>query len=168
MYKIIGADGKEYGPIAAEQLRQWIIEGRANAQTRVLAEGATEWKALGEIPELAAMIAPPSFSAMPAPGPISIQPVAGPTGTNPLAVTGMVLGIVSVMFSCCCWGVPWNIAGIICSAIALSQIKSNPNQQGREMAIAGLILSILGIALAVVLGVLLSTGEILHRLQRNF
>jgi hypothetical protein len=36
------------------------------------------------------------------------------------------------------------------------------------MAIAGLILSILGIALAVVLGVLLSTGEILHRLQRNF
>jgi len=40
MYKIIGADGKEYGPIPAEQLREWIAEGRANAQTKVLPEGA--------------------------------------------------------------------------------------------------------------------------------
>ena len=28
MYKIIGQDGKEYGPITAEQLRQWISENR--------------------------------------------------------------------------------------------------------------------------------------------
>ena len=28
MYKIIGADGKEYGPISAEQLRQWLNEDR--------------------------------------------------------------------------------------------------------------------------------------------
>jgi hypothetical protein len=39
MYKIIGADGKEYGPITADQLRAWIVEGRANAQTKVLMEG---------------------------------------------------------------------------------------------------------------------------------
>ncbi len=60
MYKIIGADGKEYGPITAEQVRQWVAEGRANAQTKVLPEGATEWRALGEFPELAtaASIAP--------------------------------------------------------------------------------------------------------------
>jgi hypothetical protein len=54
MYKIIGADGKEYGPITAEQLKQWLAEGRVNSQTRVLAEGATDWKPLSEIPELAA------------------------------------------------------------------------------------------------------------------
>ena len=28
MYKIIGGDQKEYGPIGAEQIRQWIAEGR--------------------------------------------------------------------------------------------------------------------------------------------
>lgn len=54
MYRIIGADGKEYGPITAEQVRQWVAEGRANAQTKVLPEGATEWRALAEFPELAA------------------------------------------------------------------------------------------------------------------
>ena len=39
MYKIIGADGKEYGPIAADALKKWIAEGRVNAQTKILPEG---------------------------------------------------------------------------------------------------------------------------------
>jgi amino acid transporter len=177
MYKIIGADGKEYGPIAAEQLRQWIIEGRANGQTKVLAEGATEWKALREIPELATMLpGGPSTQPSPAPGPISLPqapatisyaPVSGQSTTNPLAVTGMVLGIVSMVFSCCCYGLPWNLGGIICSSIALSQLKNNPNQQGRGMAIAGLILSIVATILAVVLAILVGTTQILQQLQKN-
>src|SRR5258708_7381972 len=54
MYKIIGADCREYGPVTVEQIQQWIREGRANAQTKVQAEGTTEWKALGELPEFSA------------------------------------------------------------------------------------------------------------------
>jgi hypothetical protein len=53
MYKIIGADGREYGPVTADQLRQWIRDGRANAQTKAQAEGATDWKTLAELPEFA-------------------------------------------------------------------------------------------------------------------
>lgn len=56
MYKIIGADGKEYGPITADILKKWIADGRANAQTRVQLEGTTEWRTLGEFPELAAAV----------------------------------------------------------------------------------------------------------------
>ncbi len=51
MYKIIGADSREYGPVTADQLRQWIAEGRANAQTRVQLEGNAEWKTVAELPE---------------------------------------------------------------------------------------------------------------------
>jgi len=66
MYKIIGADGKEYGPVSADQLRQWLNEGRVNKETRVLAEGSTDWKTLGETPELAAVLpTPPSLTARP-------------------------------------------------------------------------------------------------------
>ena len=50
MYKIIGADQKEYGPVSAEQLRAWLVEGRVNALTRILPEGTTEWKVLGDLP----------------------------------------------------------------------------------------------------------------------
>jgi hypothetical protein len=78
MYRIIGADGKEYGPISAEQLRQWITEGRVNAQTRVLAEGATEWKTVAETPEFAA--------AAPSPRPLPPPPTMTPL---PSATAGM-------------------------------------------------------------------------------
>ena len=40
MYTIVGADGREYGPATADQVRRWIAEGRANAQTRVRVEGS--------------------------------------------------------------------------------------------------------------------------------
>jgi hypothetical protein len=80
MYKIIGADGKEYGPITAEQLRQWVAEGRANAQTKVLPEGSTEWKTLAEVPELAgaATIAPRPQPAYQPGGVAATDQVNGP------------------------------------------------------------------------------------------
>jgi hypothetical protein len=86
MYKIIGADGKEYGPVTADQLRQWISEGRANAQTRVLPEGATEWKPLGEIPEFGSAPKAPSAFVYTPPG------AAGP---NPATrVSGPAVGLI--------------------------------------------------------------------------
>ena len=73
MYKIIGADQKEYGPVTAEQLRQWLAEGRVNGQTSVWSEGAAEWKPLSAFPEFAALLAskppvagaPPPYAAQP-------------------------------------------------------------------------------------------------------
>ena len=40
MYKIRGGDGKEYGPVSADTLKQWVSEGRANAQTLILPPAA--------------------------------------------------------------------------------------------------------------------------------
>lgn len=68
MYKIIGADGNEYGPVTAEQLRQWIAEARANAQSMVQGEGSAEWKPLSAFGEFA-----DALGATPPPAP----PVAG-------------------------------------------------------------------------------------------
>jgi hypothetical protein len=56
MYKIIGGDQKEYGPVSAEELRRWVAEGRANAQTLIWAEGTTEWKPLAAFPEFADLL----------------------------------------------------------------------------------------------------------------
>ena len=35
MYRILGSDGNEYGPVSTEQLRLWIAEKRVNSETRV-------------------------------------------------------------------------------------------------------------------------------------
>jgi hypothetical protein len=166
MYKIIGADGKEYGPIPADVLRQWIAEGRANALTKALPEGATEWKVLGELAEFSMALGVAATPAL-APGPISApQPVSR---TNPLALSGMILGILSITFVCCCFGTPFNVAGVICSIIGLVQIHNDPQrEQGKGLAIAGLVLSLSSILAAVLLHLLgkLGSGDLMEELRK--
>jgi len=158
MYRIIGTDGKSYGPITVEQLKQWIREGRANAQTQALAEGATEWKPLGALPEFVSHFAPP------------VPPVIGPPGsgpmaagqrprTNPFAMAGMIFGILSFA---CCFKLGFGVLGLIFSLIGLSQINRHPESyEGRDLAIAGLALSIAGLLLFVGLMILvLATGHL--------
>ena len=144
MYRIIGADGREYGPISAEQVRQWIAESRANASTPTLTEGATEWKPLASIPEFSMLFAAPAAYA-PAAG-------SGPK-TNAFALTGFILGMVSgpFCFFCCCVGPLCGILGIVFSLIGLSQINSRPDvYSGKSFAIAGLVIAIVALAVYVI------------------
>ena len=52
MYTIIGGDGREYGPVTAEQVRSWIAGGRANLDTKVKAAGTEEWRRIADVPEI--------------------------------------------------------------------------------------------------------------------
>src|SRR5687768_5827322 len=98
MYKIIGADQKEYGPVSADQMRQWIREGRVGAQTRVLPEGTTEWKTLGEIPELAAAL-PTTLAPSPAPTPGAASAAAQVKAPAIALIVTASLGIIYYLFS---------------------------------------------------------------------
>lgn len=51
MYKIRGSDQEEYGPVSAQELRSWIADGRADANTPAQRFGETEWKPLSTFPE---------------------------------------------------------------------------------------------------------------------
>ena len=53
MYKIIGGDQKEYGPVTADELRRWIAEGRLGGQSLVRAESEGGWLPLASFPEFA-------------------------------------------------------------------------------------------------------------------
>jgi len=79
MFKIIGADQKEYGPVSTEQLRQWVIEGRANSQTQVRKEGETDWKPLSAFAEFDDVLraAPAQPAGMPGgvPSPAPVEAV---------------------------------------------------------------------------------------------
>ena len=52
-FKIVGADGRTYGPVDAASVRQWILQGFANAHTWVPAESRGHWKRLSDFPEFA-------------------------------------------------------------------------------------------------------------------
>ncbi len=101
MFKIIGADGKEYGPITADQLRQWIADGRVNAQTKVWVEGATDWRTLAELPEFATFVpsGPPAMTPIQAPGTVSEGQVNGPAiGLMITAILGFLGQAVSLIW----------------------------------------------------------------------
>ena len=77
MFTILGADGKEYGPVTAGKIGEWINGGRANLQTKAKRVNDTEWKMLGDFPEFASQSAPAPITA-PAPAGVSAPaPVTG-------------------------------------------------------------------------------------------
>lgn len=67
MYKIIGADQKEYGPVSSEQIRQWIIEGRLNSQSQAKSEAGGDWQPLASFDDFVDLLRPQAPPPGPAP-----------------------------------------------------------------------------------------------------
>ena len=165
MYRIIGGDQKEYGPVRAEEVRGWIKQRRLNANSLVRSEGATDWKPLSSLPEFSGALA----SMVPATV-VTAQTIVQAPRNNAMAIAGLVCGILSWLAMCCCYGIPFNVLGIVFSAVALTQLRRDrEGQGGRAMAIAGLALSIVQIVLLVgliALGVAFNWQDIVRDLQR--
>ncbi len=136
MYKIIGSDQKEYGPVDAGQIRQWIAQGRINQETLLQAEGADGWRPLREFSEFAVVTPGPSASPPPLPGRGTSPPAlrAAPK-TSGMAVASLVLGI------CGFCGITAIIGAILGVAALIRIQKSNGVLGGRGLAIAGIVVS---------------------------
>jgi prepilin-type processing-associated H-X9-DG protein len=136
MFKLLGSDEKEYGPVHGDQIRQWIAQGRANARTKLQAAGSTDWKPLAEFPEFADALQRAGSSAG-QPASAAGSPPPSPPKTSGLAITSLVLGCLGVL-TC---GVT-SLVGLILGIIALVRInKSNGQLGGQSMALAGTIVS---------------------------
>lgn len=90
--------------------------------------------------------------AGPSPG---VAPQAAPTGpkTDPLAIASLALGAFSLL-SCACLSfivVPFALVAAILGFVSLSNVRNRPElYRGRELAIAGIVLSVLTIVLIVI------------------
>jgi hypothetical protein len=75
-------------------------------------------------------------------------PPLPPEGSKGKAIAAMVLGIVSVVFSCCVYyiALPCGVVGLILGIVSLKK-----NEPGRGMAIAGIATSSVAIVLALLL-----------------
>ena len=74
-YKLVGADGQEYGPVTLQELQGWLKEGRADATTQVLRSDVNAWHPASSYTELQLGAGPAPAIATPAPaaigGPVS-------------------------------------------------------------------------------------------------
>jgi hypothetical protein len=153
MFKIIGADGQQYGPVSTEQLRQWIAEGRANAQTLAQAEGGTDWKPLGQFPEFATV--PPAATAPPTVG----------GAPRPQMPNYLVPAILCTIFCCLPFGIPAIIFAAQVNAKLQAGDVSGAMESSRKARMwcwlafwLGLILSLLWLLFAL-------SGVVRHRLH---
>lgn len=165
LYHIVGSDQQQYGPVSRKDVENWILDGRASGQTMARAEGSNDWKLLAQFPEFANVLnrLPQSASAG----------YGAPSGrTNAMATTSMIMGILSLTCVCCCYGLPFNVLGLIFGLVAKSQIKSQGGE-GSGMATAGIVMSIISLVLAVVILIgYVATGperiqEIMEEFQRG-
>lgn len=159
MFKILGSDGKEYGPIDAGVVREWIGERRANAQTRVQSAGSAEWVELSTLPEfasdLAAASAPPPLPPRLGTPPSSVAPAAGPK-TSGMAIASLVLGLVGFC------GIT-AVMGMILGLVAVVRIgKSNGQIKGKGLAVSGMAVS----ALMFVVFIAAAAGVLLPALSK--
>ncbi len=159
MYKILGADGREYGPVEAGQLRKWIQEGRANHETMAQAAGETGWKPLGQHPEFADLLlsasppiiagpAPAAPASSPAPLPASVAPAPSQTDARARArqaVSGPAIGlIVTAIF-----GLGWKVFGLVLHALGVGFGRMPPNINPEAARLIQLFSGGLGVALDV-------------------
>ena len=133
MYRIIGADDKEYGPVSAEQIRQWLREGRLNRTTRVKPDNSPDWKTIGALPEFGDL-----FPPLP-----DLPPKAvGKSGNCGLATAALVCGALGLVT---CVTAP---VGLTLGLVAQSRIRnSNGQLTGSGLATGGIVLSVIAMLL---------------------
>lgn len=160
MYKIVGADRREYGPISRETVLEWIAQGRANAQTIARFEDGA-WRPLRTFVEFKAALGVPESAPPPVEGevaPILMPPISGAEApafsgvgsirkTNVPAILGIVFPFLG--FCCCCPIGP--ITGLILAIVGYTQIRSQRNIYSTPIAvpIIGIVLSAIFLGLQV-------------------
>ena len=120
-------------------------------------------------PVPAAPIAPiPPQTGMPTPPPPPSAPgvgtyygnaqgynVSGPKNDG-LSIASMIIGIIGLLGSCC-WILVWvlDVLAIVLGLVGMKRIKkSNGSVVGKGFATAGLVLGIIGLVIAIIIGVL--------------
>ncbi|MGD0251093.1 MAG: GYF domain-containing protein [Verrucomicrobiota bacterium] len=142
MYKVLGSDGNEYGPVSAEQVKKWIVENRVEKKTPVIPEGGVDWVFLGSLPEFAAAFMTPSS------GPPPIPPSAGASKSaagfnkvipykNARALVAYYLGVFSVIPP---FGALLGIPALILGISGLRFQRRNPDAGGNVHAWIGIVL----------------------------
>lgn len=150
-YKVLGYDNKEYGPISADVVRQWIAQGRVAGQTRVQAEGSADWQPASEVPEFAEALARRPVPA----GPPPLAPRPASATNNRLAVASLVFGILSVTLAVFLVGLLAGLAAVITGHRARGRARGEPARYGGAgMATGGLVLGYLGTACSLFMAIL--------------
>ncbi len=154
----VARDGQEFGQFSPDEVRAGLTSGKFLPTDFAWSEGMAEWVALASFPGLPPA-PPPTRAAEPPilpPASVARAAVSAPTSatamqpatTSGLAVTSLILGILSLGIIPILAAIP----AIICGHVSRSRIKQSGGAlRGEGMALAGLITGYMGLALLPIL-----------------
>jgi hypothetical protein len=142
------SNGQRVGPVSIEQIRHVASLGHLAPGDLVWTEGMADWQPASAIPGLLPPAQPqgyyPQQVAPPPPPRYGVSPMqyhgAPPTGQSHqgMAIAGFVLSFFGLLA----------VLGLIFSLIALSGMNKSGNNEGRGLAIAGIVISTLILSLS--------------------
>ena len=153
-------DNLQAGPFSEAEIRAQLSAGTITRETLVWWDGQADWKPLGqtqlgspavqtatrEIPRVPAP--PPGVAPMPG----ALPPVSSTPRVSVLAIVSLVCGILALPgIVCLPVLIIFGLAAVITGHIAYIQIGRNPSQSGKGIALAGLIVGYIDLALVAVL-----------------
>ncbi|HVZ63823.1 MAG TPA: RDD family protein [Lacunisphaera sp.] len=164
MFIIIGADGKEYGPVPADKIQGWIATRRADLKTKARREGETEWKTLGDFPEFVAppppvagvAATPPPVAAAPATFTVPVTPSGSPSALADRG-TRLVAQIIDFLAGCVA-GIPGGVLLVL-----------GGGRHGGPLAFAGVAVIVFGslILLGIQIYLLTTAGQTIGKKLMN-
>ena len=103
-YKIIGGDGREYGPVELDELLHWIKEGRVGQATLIWREDLASWNPASRYAEIAADLKTTPLGGVLAAGTASedLEPVGFWLRLGAYLIDMLLLGVVFALVT-----LPW-------------------------------------------------------------
>ena len=163
-------DTKQLGPYSADEIRSRITSGEVALSTLAWAEGMQDWVPVSEILLDGAQSSPPLPISTPIESPITRAETTYSPKKKPrirkepsykkrdLAICGLAFGIIGA------WFPPLAIPAVICGHKALAKLKKFPQRYGgKGMAMAGVILGWLGVAIGIPAMIFLISMEVLTK-----
>ena len=142
-YYFKASDENEYGPIAEEEIRVWLVQGRMNHDSLMRSVDSGEWRPLNDYPELMALLAPSRSTPTPPTPSSQADAIHYAPHRGAMILTFGILGIA------CCF--PFGIAAWIMGNTDLAQIEAGMmDPSGKGTTNAGRICGIIGTILAII------------------
>jgi hypothetical protein len=153
-----GRDGQQYGPFEEAQMMSMVADGRVLSSDLVWREGLAQWVPASSVPELFPSGANPLTQQQT----FRAQTLGYGGGTYSAAEsfrgqaqTAMILSLVGLI----CVGIICGPLAIVFASQALSGMKRSGNEDGKGMAIAGLVIGIIEVVLNL-LSILVFVGRL--------
>ena len=150
----VGRNSQQLGTFTPKQILDGLASGQFYPTDVAWHEGLTDWQPLSDLEVLSAATSAPVAPAAPPPVPQPIfkaQPTAvhQPVQTASSSLPGWSLGLGIASFLC---GIFAGLPAVICGHKSLGKMKRGEvSDSGRGMAIAGLIMGYISVAMTVIM-----------------